>query len=829
MSSMQSIIRAFNSDSSTQDICLIYDNGEALDSIIKVSYRQVYVFSQEIYTALAKHHKRAKEIIGLFFNSDFSTILGIVPAIIAILRLNCVFIVFDRKAQSWPWIEDVIINLNIRNIVTDSGRDFANNLDNQAKFMRRTKIRVKKIVTSQEPMDLNLSLVEIISSERVNEATTSLEKIQNWQNLVYIVQTSGTTTAFEETNSRLIFVPEQSIMPNIYDFYKEFRVRKGSLMFAASPPTFDPFYVDLFLAFYTKSTLLFVPQSSKFQSTRLFDIIERQMVNFMQITPTLYKILRKNLEIMLISASNPLDILVIGGETFPDIPYKILLETLTVIYNVYGVTEMSCWQTCIKVNGNFKLDPKRIFSIDVPPILSETSIELCEFSSNKEDYPNIQNCEKYGEIIVSSSTRKCGQMINGVLVEVGQKNYRVRTGDIGYLTNGSIYIANRMATTDTEDLEQVMNLKNESHFKINGMRITLPVIENALENICKYKCYCIRHYMKNIQSHTIIVFVLNPDFIDQKQDEELLLQKELYLFKLWVSNLPSHYIPQRIFFLSTIPMTLNGKFDKKFLSKQIELSPLHKPCLLNDHLSNKKITMILNYMWCKYTPAHTASQVEEQCWQFMPPLSSQFVLDGGGDSILALQFIDELESRVGDVRYRLPIETLLNKTFGDILEWLKSQIGRQTNTDTVDITKQNDINGIEKIERNLSPRTIDTSIQMNFLDSILIATKGCPFTYSVSNNSKDNILLNPKAGISTLSMKELWNIDLIKCVDASPVVVLHDVNNLRSRPISTNHRNDVQEPKYNATVYIGSHSGLFVAVNLNDGRVIWKTQLAGIY
>merc|ERR1712043_100635 len=147
--------------------------------------------------------------------------------------------------------------------------------------------------------------------------------------------------------------------------------------------------------------------------------------------------------------------------------------------------------------------------------------------------------------------------------------------------------------------------------------------------------------------------------------------------------------------------------------------------------------------------------------------------------------------------------------------------------DTVDITKQNDINGIEKNGRNLSPRTIDRSIQMNFLDSILIATKGCPFTYSVSNNSKDNILLNPKAGISTLSMKELWNIDLIKCVDASPVVVLHDVNNLHSGPISTNQRNDVQEPRYNATVYIGSHSGLFVAVNLNDGRVIWKTQLAG--
>jgi hypothetical protein len=40
---------------------------------------------------------------------------------------------------------------------------------------------------------------------------------------------------------------------------------------------------------------------------------------------------------------------VLGGELFPEISPNILLETSTKVFNVYGVTEMSCWQTLTQV------------------------------------------------------------------------------------------------------------------------------------------------------------------------------------------------------------------------------------------------------------------------------------------------------------------------------------------------------------------------------------------------------------------------------------------------------------------------------------------------
>lgn len=58
--------------------------------------------------------------------------------------------------------------------------------------------------------------------------------------------------------------------------------------------------------------------------------------------------------------------------------------------------------------------------------------------------------------------------------------------------------------------------------------------------------------------------------------------------------------------------------------------------------------------------------------------------------------------------------------------------------------------------------------------------------------------------LSSLSLHKLWTVPTGKCVDSSPLVVTIDY-----RPI----------------VYIGSHSGILLAIQLNDGVVIWKTQL----
>ena len=52
------------------------------------------------------------------------------------------------------------------------------------------------------------------------------------------------------------------------------------------------------------------------------------------------------------------------------------------------------------------------------------------------------------------------------------------------------------------------------------------------------------------------------------------------------------------------------------------------------------------------------------------------------------------------------------------------------------------------------------------------------------------------------SLRFRWKVDLLKCIDATPTVI-------ESSPLSAN-------------VYVGSHSGLFVCVDMASGDEIWR-------
>ena len=119
MNSLQNILHLFKTNSKSDDICLIYDDGEEILNPTKISYKQAYFISEEVHSNLLKCGR--KKIIGIYFNINNEAILSIFPVIIAILKSNCAFVVLDNHAQPWHVIEDIILNLNISLVVTDDG------------------------------------------------------------------------------------------------------------------------------------------------------------------------------------------------------------------------------------------------------------------------------------------------------------------------------------------------------------------------------------------------------------------------------------------------------------------------------------------------------------------------------------------------------------------------------------------------------------------------------------------------------------------------------------------------------------------------------------
>ena len=812
MVTIKSILHAFRTHCS-DDVFLRYDDGNEFSKTISISYNHVHKLSQEIISKIQT--SKVTDIVGLYFNPNSASILGIVPSIIAVLELNCAFIVLDRQAQPLHWIQETILKLGIRYILTDKDEGISEDLYISEPSEKTVTFETVKLNTSEVIEKPIVNLLKVQTHCESNHKLTN--GIENLDNLLYVVQTSGTTSQSAMGNQKLIFVTEKCILPNIKDFNKEFQLSEFDNILAASPPTFDPFYVDVFLALYCKSSIIFVPQHCKTQGSKLLSVIKKQHVNFMQITPTLFRILGTDFELMLQSQSNNLKTLLIGGEPFPIITSQVLSSTKTSIYNVYGVSEMSCWQTCLKVNQKSSFNLDIVAQIGTSSILSETEISVGQNFPTKS---NQEEFNKYGEIIVSSRTRKCHQMINGYFIPQSSV-YQVRTGDVGYVKDGNVFIIGR------EELEcsntQNKYFRSNEHFKINGKKVTLPIIQRALEETSKRICLCLL-INKGSSNKDIITFVVDtPGLVANERH-----RKKQKLIELWMHDLPSHYIPRQIILIDNIPLTRNGKLDLKALHDLAQMDKSLKRQIEHPSFTPEAIRPLLGEIWQKLLPAHLpiASSTEPK----KIPLSSNFVSDGG-DSILALRLIDEMENILGVDECKIPIELILNKTYGDIIDWLHLTAKKDCKEKISN--KEMEVNNVSSRKSKINNSTnIDMSKTVtNYWNGISVATKGLTYNYetkpsfSIPHMRHSYLNYEPKPD-SKCMISELWNVDLHKCVDASPVVVILDhpeLRNCNGRGIDPAVKDVID------TVFIGSHSGLFVAVNLKTGNLKWQQKLGGKY
>lgn len=87
---------------------------------------------------------------------------------------------------------------------------------------------------------------------------------------------------------------------------------------------------------------------------RLLRIIDEQRITVVQCTPStlLTKFSKGQVEKVLLGKNSSLRVLVIGGEPFPSILQRIKhSENRTRIFNVYGITEVSCWASITEIDS----------------------------------------------------------------------------------------------------------------------------------------------------------------------------------------------------------------------------------------------------------------------------------------------------------------------------------------------------------------------------------------------------------------------------------------------------------------------------------------------
>ncbi|CEF68098.1 Acyl-CoA synthetase family member 4 [Strongyloides ratti] len=161
--------------------------------------------------------------------------------------------------------------------------------------------------------------------------------------IMYVIQSSGTTG-----DPKIIHVPFSCILPNIEYFYENLKLTNNDIIMCSTSFSFDPSIIELFLPIIYGCKLILVQDNFRKQPSLLCDVIINEKITFFQTTPSFLKLLSKNILLKVLSSN--IKHLLIGGEEFPYFYLKnIIISTnyvpnnLLKIYNVYGITEVSCW------------------------------------------------------------------------------------------------------------------------------------------------------------------------------------------------------------------------------------------------------------------------------------------------------------------------------------------------------------------------------------------------------------------------------------------------------------------------------------------------------
>ncbi|XP_062899156.1 beta-alanine-activating enzyme isoform X1 [Mobula hypostoma] len=647
--------------------------------------------------------------------------------------------------------------------------------------------------------------------------------------LAYILQTSGTTGA-----PKIVRVPHQCIVPNIQNLMSIFDVSSDDVIFMSSPLTFDPSIIEIFMALCSGATLLIVPPVIKMMPKRLTEILfNHHKVSVMQVTPTLIKSFgSKILASVVLSDNSPLRVLALGGEPFP--PLCVLNSwreegNKTQIYNLYGITEVSCWATYYKIPEEIPHSTRQ-YEDHVPlgfPLLG-TILDVVDDSGKV-----IQEGE--GQVFIGGEERVC--FLNDEITVLS--GIMRATGDWVVVKDGQMYYLGR----------------KDNQIKRHGKRINLESIQQVAESLKQVEA-CVLTICDQDQ---MILFVVPSGLPEQQNKNSTNFCRDILsdLGKL----LPSHAIPDDVVQINSMPFTSHGKIDRTILIQTYGEKSKAKNTNSIRILGKKELWEGIHQLW---------KVVLDLPEDLMDVADDCMFLYSGGDSLKALRLVKEIETFVGQRIFGLT-EVILNNSLLDIYNYITNAILFEVeNNEELDDKRRTKpkkmkdksarfhsehINQWKSVAMNGSFTAISRGSRITYVsydnsvdrlemqknNELMDGTshgkeKKQPDFFSVSEIMNEDISLNKKkipvkrnwlesfenqivnpsyiykesfpdnfsSNCRSVSFKVRWKSDTAKCVDASPLLV-----------ISGNDGSDV-------TVYIGSHSHRMQAIDVLSGEIKWE-------
>lgn len=358
--------------------------------------------------------------------------------------------------------------------------------------------------------------------------------------IYYIIFTSGSTgtpKGVQITYSALNYFTQWALTLGSND-------KNQKRFINQAPFSFDLSVMDLYMSLASESCLVSLEKAIQADYKALFARLAESNANVWVSTPSFADLCMADSSFCE-SLMPGLELFLFCGETLTNKTVAALQERFphAQIYNTYGPTESTVAVTEILVTDavNEKFNPL--------PVGQAKPGTVLKIMDGMNELPDGEK----GEIVIIGNTVSAGYFNNPKENQRAFFTYDLdgmptpayRTGDKGYLQNGQLFYCGRI------DLQ----------IKLHGYRMELEDVEKNLVKVEHVERAVVVPIYEDGKVKYLKAFCVYAQPVESEFKTQKLVKQKLAEF------VPDYMVPKKIRFVSEIPMTANGKADRKKLQE----------------------------------------------------------------------------------------------------------------------------------------------------------------------------------------------------------------------------------------------------------------------
>jgi amino acid adenylation domain-containing protein len=419
--------------------------------------------------------------------------------------------------------------------------------------------------------------------------------------LAYVIFTSGSTG-----RPKGVEIRHQAVVNFLASMRREPGLTAADVVLSVTTLSFDIAGLELYLPLTTGGRVAVASRNTAVDGKALAAEIQKRNATLMQATPATWRLLLESGW-----QPRPGFVMLCGGEALPRELADPLLKTGGILWNMYGPTETTIWSTLRKIEPG--TDP---ISIGRP--IGNTQVYILDVGG----HPVPVGVP--GELLIGGDGLARGYLGRPELTTekfipdtfTGVPGARLyRTGDLArYLEDGTIECLGRL----------------DHQVKIRGFRIELGEVESILSQVpgVRQSAVAVREDasgQKGLVGYVVIDKSVAPSTGEMRRQMR--------------AHLPDYMIPGVIVTLDVMPLTPNGKVDRKALPAP----DASRPDREHDHVPPRDpLEKQLTELW-------------ERVFEIHPIGIRDNFFDLGGHSLLAVRIFAQVEKATGK---SLPLVTL---------------------------------------------------------------------------------------------------------------------------------------------------------------------------